>query len=132
MIQEAQQMKKDKENQIYLEKMKKERKEAEEHKRKVREQIARDREEKMAQRKANKERQELAASASSSSQRDNEMRYIKSFFPIAILWLIDIQNSTTKRQGYEFSNLNIRLLDGTNLRHQFEGNLTIICPFFSN
>lgn len=132
MIQEAQQMKKDKENQIYLEKMKKERKEAEEHKRKVREQIARDREEKMAQRKANKERQELAASASSSSQRDNETRYIKSFFPIAILWLIDIQNSTTKRQGYEFSNLNIRLLDGTNLRHQFEGNLTIICPFFSN
>ncbi|KAG1463589.1 hypothetical protein G6F46_003405 [Rhizopus delemar] len=106
MIQEAQQMKKDKENQIYLEKMKKERKEAEEHKRKVREQIARDREEKMAQRKANKERQELAASASSSSQRDNEM-------------------STTKRQGYEFSNLNIRLLDGTNLRHQFEASDTL-------
>ncbi|CEG66689.1 hypothetical protein RMATCC62417_03224 [Rhizopus microsporus] len=101
-IQEAQQMQKDKENQLYLEKIKKERKEAEEHKRRVREQIARDRAERLAERKAEKERQEVAGS---SSQQ--------------------IDNTSKKRHNHEYSNLNIRLLDGTNMRHQFEASDTL-------
>lgn len=75
-IQEAQQMQKDKENQLYLEKIKKERKEAEVHKRRVREQIARDRAERLAERKAEKERQEVAGS---SSQQIDNTRYTECF-----------------------------------------------------
>ncbi|CAO3701701.1 unnamed protein product [Rhizopus microsporus] len=101
-IQEAQQMQKDRENQLYLERIKKERKEAEEHKRRVREQIARDRAERLAERKAEKERQEAAGS---SSQQ--------------------IDNTSKKRHNHEYSNLNIRLLDGTNMRHQFEASDTL-------
>lgn len=56
-LEQAKQDRIDRENKIYFDKIKKERKADEEHKKKVREQIARDRAEKIAARKAEKERQ---------------------------------------------------------------------------
>ncbi|KAI9244246.1 hypothetical protein BY458DRAFT_561043 [Sporodiniella umbellata] len=96
IMQEAKQTQADKENQVFMEKLRKEKKEAEEHKRKVREQIARDRAEKLAEKKKEQERQ---------------ISYVGS--------------GCESRQNHEFSNLNIRLLDGSTIRHQFEASDTL-------
>lgn len=107
MLQEAQQSRVDKENKIYFEKIKKERQEDEAHRKRVREQIARDRAEKIAQRNAEKQRQNSTFTtlptdegASSSSLNDDSR--------------------------HAYSNLNIRQLDGSNIRHQFEGIYIIV------
>ncbi|CAO3633508.1 unnamed protein product [Mucor fragilis] len=106
MLQEAQQSRVDKENKIYFEKIKKERQEDEAHRKRVREQIARDRAEKIAQRNAEKQRQNSTFTtlptdegASSSSLNDDSR--------------------------HAYSNLNIRQLDGSNIRHQFEAASTL-------
>ena len=99
-MQEAKQSKVDKENKIYFEKIKKERLEDEAHRKKVRQQIATDRAEKIAQRNAEKQRK------SSSSFDSSEIIGVNA-------------NKTTK--DHDCSYLNIRQLDGTNVRHRFEG-----------
>lgn len=58
LAQETQQSLQDKQNRLYLEKVKQERKADEEYKNKVKEQIAKDRADQMAARKAEKERLE--------------------------------------------------------------------------
>ncbi|KAI8645084.1 hypothetical protein BD408DRAFT_474601 [Parasitella parasitica] len=107
MLQEAQQSRIDKENKIYFEKIKKERLEDEAHRRRVREQIARDRAEKIAQRDAEKQRQN---SASPNTQEAAENSSSSSSF---------------KSNDHMHSNLNIRQLDGSNIRHQFEAISTL-------
>ncbi|KAI7904310.1 uncharacterized protein BX663DRAFT_338558 [Cokeromyces recurvatus] len=102
MMQEAKQLQQDKETQIYLAKLKKERQEEEAHRKKVREQIARDRAEKMAKR--NIERQQHQNSFPFDSNNAEKV----------------INNRN--RLSSSHSNLSIRQLDGSNIRHQFEEN----------
>lgn len=104
MLQEAQQSRVDKENKIYFEKIKKERQEDEAHRKRVREQIARDRAEKIAQRNAEKQRQNSAASTALAAEEGAS------------------SSSLSGSSNHAYSNLNIRQLDGSNIRHQFEGN----------
>lgn len=96
LMQEAKQTRVDKENKIYFDKLKKERLEDEAHRKRVREQIARDRAEKIAQRNAEKQR-----TASPTAEAN--------------------ANGSSTSIYHSVSNLNIRQLDGSNIRHQFEG-----------
>lgn len=109
MLQEAQQSRVDKENKIYFEKIKKERQEDEAHRRKVREQIARDRAEKIAQRNAEKQRQNSTASPTTLSTEEGATS----------------SSSLNNSSHHAYSNLNIRQLDGSNIRHQFEATSTL-------
>lgn len=97
VMQEARQSRVDKENKIYFDKIKKERLQDEAHRKKVREQIATDRAEKIAQR--NTERQ-------------------RSLPGIHVQQNLNNPSYTAN----EFSNLNIRQLNGTNIRNKFQGN----------
>lgn len=94
LMQEARQSRVDKENKIYFEKIKKERLQDEAHRKKVREQIATDRAEKISQRNTERQR-------SSPVLQENR--------------------SSSSLNASEFSNLNIRQLNGTNIRYKFEG-----------
>lgn len=105
MLQEARQSRVDKENKIYFEKIKKERQDDEAHRKKVREQIARDRAEKIAQRNTEKQRQNSTSS------------------PVITPTEGGGSSSSLNNNNHAFSNLNIRQLDGSNIRHQFEGIL---------
>lgn len=96
LLQEAKQDRVDKENKKYFDQIKKERLEDEAHRKKVREQIAKDRAEKIAQRNAEKQRSPEINVASSAE-------------------------FSTSNANHEYSNLNIRQLDGTNIRSKFEG-----------
>ncbi|OBZ89602.1 UBX domain-containing protein 4 [Choanephora cucurbitarum] len=100
-MQEAQQNRMDKENKVYFDRIKKERQEEEAHRRKVREQIARDRAEKMAKRSAEKQR--------SPTEEAIDESHVKA-------------NSS---QSHELSNLSIRQLDGSSIRHQFKATDTL-------
>lgn len=108
LMQEANQNKVDKENKIYFDKLKKERLEDEAHRKRVRQQIAADRAEKIARREAEKQRQD---SPNSSFENENE------------------NGKTIHKSPAEFntSHLNIRQLDGTNIRNRFEGKYTNVC-----
>ncbi|KAL0145963.1 hypothetical protein V8B55DRAFT_1466789 [Mucor lusitanicus] len=110
MLQEAQQSRVDKENKIYFEKIKKERQEDEAHKKKVREQIARDRAEKIAQRNAEKQRQNSTLSSTTLLAEEGTSSSSS------------LSNSSSH---HVYSNLNIRQLDGSNIRHQFEAASTL-------
>ncbi|RCH88797.1 UBX domain-containing protein 4 [Rhizopus stolonifer] len=102
-MQEAQQSQTDKQNKVYFDKIKKERQEDEAHRKRVREQIARDRAEKIAQRTAEKQRLQAREIASSNNSGGN---------------INNVNN-------HEFSNLSIRQLDGSNIRHQFKATDTM-------
>lgn len=106
-MQEANQNRVDKENKIYFDKLKKERLEDEAHRKRVRQQIAADRAEKIARREAEKQRQD---SSTSSFENKNEKTIHKS------------------SAEFNTSHLNIRQLDGTNIRHRFEAttNLSVV------
>ncbi|KAL7309297.1 hypothetical protein PS15m_011401 [Mucor circinelloides] len=106
-LQEAQQSRVDKENKIYFEKIKKERQEDEAHRKRVREQIARDRAEKIAQRNAEKQRQNSTASTALATEEGAS------------------SSSLSNSNNHAYSNLNIRQLDGSNIRHQFEAVSTL-------
>ncbi|KAI9483909.1 MAG: hypothetical protein EXX96DRAFT_648574 [Benjaminiella poitrasii] len=106
MMQEARQTQQEKENKVYFAKIKKERLENEAHRKKVKEQIARDRAEKIAQRNA--ERQQRHQQQASSSSTEYTVKATSS-------------NSTYSSH----SNLSIRQLDGSNIRHQFEATATL-------
>lgn len=105
MLQEAKQSRVDKENKIYFEKIKKERLDDEAHRKKVREQIARDRAEKIAQRNSEKQRQNLTSPSATAPTEEGG------------------SSSSFNNNNHVYSNLNIRQLDGSNIRHQFEGLL---------
>ncbi|GAN03127.1 UBX domain-containing protein 4-like isoform X2 [Mucor ambiguus] len=107
MLQEAQQSRVDKENKIYFEKIKKERQEDEAHRKRVREQIARDRAEKIAQRNAEKKRQNSTSSTTLPTEESTS------------------SSSLSNNSHHAYSNLNIRQLDGSNIRHQFEAVSTL-------
>lgn len=100
LLQEAKQDRVDKENKKYFEQIKKERLEDEAHRKKVRDQIAKDRAEKIAQRNAEKQRSSPEINVVPSS----------------------IEHANNINLNHDYSNLNIRQLDGTNLRNKFEGN----------
>ncbi|KAI8880181.1 hypothetical protein K501DRAFT_191877 [Backusella circina FSU 941] len=100
-LEKAKQDRIDRENKIYFDKIKKERKADEEHKKKVREQIARDRAEKIASRKAERERQ--------SSIDDGKLEQQQG-------------SSSSPSKSYNTCNLNIRQLDGSTIRHQFNAD----------
>lgn len=68
----------DRQNKLYFEKLKKEKKQEEEHRKRIREQIARDRAEQLAARQAEKERRESAVSASSSPGQGKRPRCVPS------------------------------------------------------
>ncbi|KAI8988428.1 hypothetical protein BDF20DRAFT_855639 [Mycotypha africana] len=114
MMQEARQNQMDRDHQMYFAKLKKERKEEEAHKRRVREQIARDRAEKMEKRNAEKQLHSASTSATSltNSTVDSNSSSSSCF-----------KAATTHPHAY--SNLNIRQLDGSNIRHKFEANATL-------
>ncbi|KAK4517228.1 peroxisomal copper amine oxidase [Mucor velutinosus] len=107
MLQEAQQSRVDKENKIYFEKIKKERQEDEAHRKRVREQIARDRAEKIAQRNAEKQRQNSTSLTTLPTEEGAS------------------NSSLSNNSHHAYSNLNIRQLDGSNIRHQFEAVSTL-------
>ncbi|GAA5805793.1 hypothetical protein HPULCUR_011319 [Helicostylum pulchrum] len=100
LLQEAKQDRVDKENKKYFDQIKKERLEDEAHRKKVREQIAKDRAEKIAQRNAEKQRSPEINVASSAE-------------------------FSTSNANHDYSNLNIRQLDGTNIRSKFEASTTL-------
>ncbi|KAI8082261.1 hypothetical protein BDF21DRAFT_258728 [Thamnidium elegans] len=100
VLQEAKQDRVDKENKKYFDQIKKERLEDEAHRKKVREQIAKDRAEKIAQRNAEKQRSPEINVASSAE-------------------------FSTSNANHDYSNLNIRQLDGTNIRSKFEASTTL-------
>ncbi|KAI8377371.1 hypothetical protein BD560DRAFT_390901 [Blakeslea trispora] len=99
-MQEAQQNRMDKENKVYFDRIKKERQEDEAHKRKVREQIARDRAEKN-QRSTEKQR--------SGAEEPVQHSHVKA----------------SSSQSHEWSNLSIRQLDGSSIRHPFKATDTL-------
>ncbi|CEP12960.1 hypothetical protein [Parasitella parasitica] len=111
MLQDAQQLRIDKENKVYYEKIRKERQEDEAHRKRVREQIARDRAEKIAQRNAEKQRQSsespIITQQAATAAAENS------------------SSSSLKSKSHMYSNLNIRQLDGSNIRHQFEAICTL-------
>jgi recombination DNA repair RAD52 pathway protein len=103
LMQEAKQDRKDKENKVYFDKLRKEKMEDEAHRKRVRQQIATDRAEKIAQRNAEKERK-------------------NSITPPPPFVDEKSNGSSSSSINHEFSNLNIRQLNGTNIRNKFEGN----------
>ncbi|GAN05201.1 conserved hypothetical protein [Mucor ambiguus] len=105
LAQESQQTLQDKQNRLHLEKIKQERKADEEYKKKVKEQIAKDRADQVAARKAEKQRFE-----ESKRQEQNAIR----------------STGSASSEGYwDHSNLNIKQLDGCSLRHNFSSSNTL-------
>ncbi|KAG2206696.1 hypothetical protein INT47_003638 [Mucor saturninus] len=102
LMQEARQSRVDQENKIYFEKIKKEKLQDEAHRKKVREQIATDRAEKMASQRRERERSSLPH-----------------------LQQQEVHSNSGNSSNSEFSNLNIRQLNGTNLRNKFEATTTL-------
>ncbi|KAI7907700.1 uncharacterized protein BX663DRAFT_491769 [Cokeromyces recurvatus] len=93
IAQETLQDLKEKQEKTYFEKLKKERKAEEEYKKKIKEQIAKDRADQIAARKAEKQR--------ISIEKEKNM------------------NHNTSSDYYSHCNLNIKQLNGSNLRHSF-------------
>ncbi|KAL7332677.1 hypothetical protein PS15p_201696 [Mucor circinelloides] len=105
LAQETQQALQDKQNRLHLEKVKKERKADEEYKKKVKEQIAKDRADQIAARKAEKQRLE---------EHEKQEQHTTTL----------VGNSSSKGY-YDHSNLNIKQLDGSSLRHSFSSSNTL-------
>ncbi|CAO3624178.1 unnamed protein product [Mucor fragilis] len=105
LAQETQQTLQDKQNKLHLEKVKSDRKADDEYKKKVKEQIAKDRADQIAARKAEKQRLE-----ESKRQEQNAVR----------------SAGNASSGGYwDHSNLNIKQLDGCSLRHNFSSSNTL-------
>ncbi|KAL1929004.1 hypothetical protein VTP01DRAFT_2063 [Rhizomucor pusillus] len=91
-------------NKLYFEKLKKEKKEEEEHRKRIREQIARDRAEQLAARQAEQKRRERNNSVLSSERGGKR---------------------SSSASSHDFSNLSIRQLDGSTMRNQFDATATL-------
>ncbi|KAI9482969.1 MAG: ubiquitin-related domain-containing protein [Benjaminiella poitrasii] len=101
LAQETIQSVEEKQNKIYFEKLKKERKEDEEYKKKIKEQIAKDRAVQMAARKAEKQR---LMDEKEKTQSNKEA------------------SSQTHSDSHNHCNLNIKQLDGSSVRHSFSSS----------
>ncbi|KAI8067677.1 ubiquitin-related domain-containing protein [Gilbertella persicaria] len=102
LAQETRESLQEKQNKIMLEKKKKEKKEEEEYRKRVKEQIAKDRENQQAARKTEKERLQNKA---------------KEETPI--------QKTVSSSGLHHFANLNIKQLDGSSLKHRFSSSNTL-------
>ncbi|KAI8097469.1 uncharacterized protein BX664DRAFT_326451 [Halteromyces radiatus] len=90
-------------NKIYFAKIKKEKQADEEHRRKIKEQIARDREEKIMERRKQQQQQQQTSNSSSFSSL----------------------SSSQGTKNHDTCHLNIRQVDGVNIRHKFNAHDTL-------
>ncbi|GAA5795159.1 hypothetical protein HPULCUR_000513 [Helicostylum pulchrum] len=102
LAQETQQNLQEKQNKLHVEKMKREKKADEEYKKRVKEQIATDRANQIATRKAQKQTLEQNKTT-----------------------IEEPSSSSTSSSFYDRSNLNIKQLDGSSLRHSFSSSDTL-------